>query len=340
MAAVMVVAVSCQKHTYDFTYSPNSPKAGEKVTFTNTSDAGENWVWTFGDGGKSTSKNPTHTYTAAGTYVIEMMADSNKSRRISHVLEVLDSIPSIYLESDTIPQYSPTVIKASYYNPSNATMTFLWSLDEGLFVLTQGELTSDSIIGYFTDYGISTQVGLTITIGDKTTVTQRTVVLADKESSAMTMQTADGQLWRQRIYNGIFEVAKPYDGDQKVIDAANDSTATLNGVNYDIHNMPVLTDKKVQALQVDAINRKLYLILDDGVYVSNANGEALTQIVETQAYTLLIDPERNSIYWSDDEGVKTMPLIVNPKNTISEQLLSKIHAVNTIPYVQRMTISQ
>ena len=28
------------------------------------------WLWTFGDGASSTEQNPTHTYTASGTYTV------------------------------------------------------------------------------------------------------------------------------------------------------------------------------------------------------------------------------------------------------------------------------
>ena len=340
LLAVIGLAVSCQKYTYDFTYSPSAPKAGEKVTFTNISEAGENWVWTFGDGGKSTLKNPTHIYTAAGTYVVELMADSNRNRKISHVLEVLDSIPSIYLAAEEVAQYTPVTLKASFYNPTKATVTYEWTLDESIFVITQGSLTSDSIIGYYTDFGRTTEVSLSLTIAGKTTVSSRTITLTDNEAPFILMQTADGTIWRQRIYNGTYEDARLYDGDASALQEANDSTATLNGVTYDIHSMPVLTDKQISALQVDGINRKLYLILADGVYVANANGDALTRITESLAYTLLIDGERNSIYWTTDDGVYAMPLVNNPQNIISEQILNKIKLVNTVAQVERMVTSQ
>lgn len=337
---VVLGVVSCQKHSYDFTYSPVSPKAGEKVTFTNTSDAGENWVWTFGDGGKSTMKNPSHIYKSAGTFVVELMADSNKTRVTSHVVEVLDSIPTIYVASEIIPQYTEVVIRADYYNPSNSTVGFVWRVDESLFVITAGSLTSDSLTGYFTDYGRTTEVGLTLTLSSKTTELSRTLTLVDKDAPSLAMQTAGGELWRQRIYDGIYEDARRYDGSSSIIEPANDSTAVLNGVIYDIHDMPVLTDKEVRALQVDAINRKLYLIMDDGLYVANANGDALTRIIETEALTLLIHPELNAIYWSDSEGVKAMPLVTNPQNIVSEQLRAKIHAVNRVENVERMLIAE
>lgn len=329
--------VSCQRHSYDFSHSPNSPKAGELVSFANHSTAGESWVWTFGDGTQSTLKNPTHIYTAPGSYVVELMADSNKSRTIAHVLEVMDSVPSIALVSDTLPQYKPVTVKASLYNPKKAKVSYEWTLDESLFVLQEGSLTSDSVVGYYTAYDITTTVGLTITIGDKTTHTERTLVLIDQDAPSLLMEDAYGMVWRQRMYDGVYEDAQPYDDLSELTDA-NDSTAELNGVLYDIHDMPVLTDKTVIALQIDAVNRKLYVIQPDGVYVANANGDALVQIVSTEAYTLLVDAERNCLYWSDVEGVWRMPLVSTPQNTISNQLRDRIRKVNGVEDVVKLVV--
>ena len=177
-------------------------------------------------------------------------------------------------------------------------------------------------------------------IGSKTTEATRSLVLIDRDAPSLVMQAADGWIWRQRIYDGIYEDADLYLGGEEVIALANDSTATLNGVTYDIHNMPVLSDKEVKALQVDALNRKLYLVLSDGLYVANANGDALTLIVEDEVLTLLVNGERNSLYWSNSEGVNAMPLVTNPQNTISEQLRGKIHAVNDVQDVVRMVIGE
>lgn len=337
IALTMIVA-GCQKHTYDFTYSPNNPKIGQKVVFTNTSDAGESWVWKFGDGNQSTIKNPTHVYANVGTYVVELMVDSNKSRKIQHVLEVVDSLPSIYLYSDTAPQYALVTMKVALYNPKNSKVSCLWEVDESIFSLVEGDYTSDSIVGYYTDYGRTTNVGLTITVGSKTTTDQRTITLIDNPAPSLLMLTLTGDMWRQRIYEGMYEYAKHHRGAEQLIEAANDSTAELNGVIYDIHNMPVLTDKDVLALQVDAINRKLYVILDDGLYVANANGEYLTRIWDEPCGTLLVDAERNSIYWSDLQGVWAMQLVTHPQNIISETQFSRIQSVNDVPAVCRMTI--
>jgi PKD repeat protein len=59
-----------------FSYSPESPLVGKKVTFTNESTGTEplSYEWDFGDGGASTAINPQHVYAEPGTYLVRLTA--------------------------------------------------------------------------------------------------------------------------------------------------------------------------------------------------------------------------------------------------------------------------
>jgi PGF-pre-PGF domain-containing protein len=58
-----------------FSASPRSGNAPLSVAFTDTSSNSPSmWSWSFGDGTYSTEKNPSHTYTAAGTYAVSLIA--------------------------------------------------------------------------------------------------------------------------------------------------------------------------------------------------------------------------------------------------------------------------
>lgn len=61
-----------------FRASPTSGTAPLPVNFTDTSTgAPTSWSWTFGDGGTSTAQNPSHTYSAAGTYTARLTATNS-----------------------------------------------------------------------------------------------------------------------------------------------------------------------------------------------------------------------------------------------------------------------
>jgi hypothetical protein len=59
----------------NFTATPASGKVPLTVNFTDTSDASPTcWSWNFGDNTNSTSRNPAHKYTTAGTYNVSLTA--------------------------------------------------------------------------------------------------------------------------------------------------------------------------------------------------------------------------------------------------------------------------
>jgi PKD repeat protein len=60
-----------------FTYSPQSPAIGEEVIFTDTSTGSPTaWQWDFGDGATASEQNPTHAFSAEGTYTVTLTASN------------------------------------------------------------------------------------------------------------------------------------------------------------------------------------------------------------------------------------------------------------------------
>jgi len=64
----------------DFSASQTTGFAPLMVTFSDLSTPeADNWAWDFGDGATSSFQNPTHTYTAAGTYTVSLTASDDYS---------------------------------------------------------------------------------------------------------------------------------------------------------------------------------------------------------------------------------------------------------------------
>jgi len=61
----------------NFVGSPRTGTTPTNVSFTDTSTGSpDDWLWDFGDGGTSTSQNPTHNYTSTGTYTVELYSSN------------------------------------------------------------------------------------------------------------------------------------------------------------------------------------------------------------------------------------------------------------------------
>jgi PKD repeat protein len=73
-----------------FSANTTSGQAPLTVSFTDTSTGGPtNWSWTFGDGGTSAVRHPTHTYTEPGDYTVSLTASnsagSNTATRTGYI---------------------------------------------------------------------------------------------------------------------------------------------------------------------------------------------------------------------------------------------------------------
>lgn len=63
----------------NFTYNPDkSLKEDTLVSFINTSENAQDFVWDFGDGNISTDPNPKHKYRKGGEYKVKLIALSEQ----------------------------------------------------------------------------------------------------------------------------------------------------------------------------------------------------------------------------------------------------------------------
>jgi PKD repeat protein len=108
-----------------FSVSPASPLPGQPVQFTDQStdpDEGglAQWEWNFGDGTKSNEKNPEHTYTTRGCYLVSLKVtddDDSLSDQTSKRLSVGEGCPDILLINFPNPAKSETIFAFEYLKP-------------------------------------------------------------------------------------------------------------------------------------------------------------------------------------------------------------------------------
>ncbi len=202
---------SCsEKIEVNFSYTPAMPKTGQKVTFTNTTSGknedwkAEYWNWEFGDGGKSMSKNPTYVYKKSGKYTIKLRVDSNDNYIKTLDITVFDSIPTVYINTDSIKYYQESNFSVLVYNPSNLSMEYEWTFSGNAKSksLVNGKTKNASLNVYFDKKNVKEKVSVRVKMaGELDTLITREFFVHDVKARSLVMAPKNGKLLRQRIFN-------------------------------------------------------------------------------------------------------------------------------------------
>jgi len=123
------------KPTASFTSSANRSCKGEKVNFTNNSNLGTSYLWSFGDGVTSVLENPGHIYTVPGLYTVTLTVyksnpggsvciDSSKQQ-----IEVVSMLPGSMKLSSYSSECAP--FEVTFVNQNKPSVTAVWDFGDG-----------------------------------------------------------------------------------------------------------------------------------------------------------------------------------------------------------------
>jgi serine protease len=120
-----------------FSGTPLTGTAPLTVAFTDAStNSPTSWAWTFGDGGTSTVKNPSHIYTTAGTYTVALTATnaygSNTLTKTGYVVvSAQNTNPPVAAFSGT-PTSGTIPLTVVFTDAStNAPTSWAWNFGDG-----------------------------------------------------------------------------------------------------------------------------------------------------------------------------------------------------------------
>jgi PKD repeat protein len=102
---------------------------GAEVTFTETADGETTYLWEFGDGETSTDPNPTHLYTADGTYTVTLTVSNGDCEDVS----TLD-VQIVSVGTNDIPQLQDFTLSP---NPGTGQFTLNINLNQASDVRIQ-----------------------------------------------------------------------------------------------------------------------------------------------------------------------------------------------------------
>jgi PKD repeat protein len=119
----------------DFMATPTSGVVPLTVSFTDQSTGvAAAWAWDFGDGGSSTGRNPVHTYAAAGTYTVSLMASNSggASTCTKTDLIVVLPVPLVASFTTSVPTAGCAPLAVSFTDTSSGPVTsWLWEFGDG-----------------------------------------------------------------------------------------------------------------------------------------------------------------------------------------------------------------
>lgn len=306
--------IACKKNDVNFTYSPETPKAGEKVTFTNHTTMGQDWEWDFGDNGTSTLKSPSHTYKIPGTYRVILKVDKRAAWTATKQIEVQDTIPSISCEDTVFYIYKDYTFKANVYNPYNNDIKYKWIFPLNTIYCLPTDTTEtydgSSISVYFTQALDEAPIGLRLIIErDTLPIIEKKFLVQDRQTNSVLLRSANGD-FRQRIFNSRAEDPRLDESAKDLLDIEQDTFQTYNGHDFTLSEIKEIFPE-VEGFHI--ASRKIY-IRAEGLWVANITGANLVQIDETPCVAMTLDTKDSRIYWANEKGVWYMPFIGSDNN--------------------------
>lgn len=318
LSMLLIVCVACKRTNVDFSYTPTTPRAGEKVAFTNLCTEGEKWAWNFGDNSTSLAKNPYHIYKKPGSYVVTLMVDSAKYKRRSKEITIYDTVPTFVCSTDSVLHYQDVTFTANVFNPFSQSLTYQWSVSENCKVLSTSMQENKLVVYYLASTPLDS-VSLLLTLnGQEYHITKHFPVHLT-QAPAVVMQTTDQTILRQRLFETRIEDCKPaVQEDYAYIQQANDTSITFNGTTFYAstlaNTISGFNGLDIQHIQLDAMAQKWYITTSQGLFVANFDGAERVLIDESATGAIYIDVTRNRIYWANSNGLQAMPLIKSKNN--------------------------
>lgn len=310
ISLLMVVAlVACKKKIEpDFTYEPLQPRAGQTISFKNSTSEGEFWNWTFGDGTSSTSKNPSKIYKSPGVYSVSLQVDSNDNYMRTKEIIVYDTVPVITASVDEVKYYEPFTLSALLYNPYKRKVTYDWTFSENAVskqIDEEHKSDKSKITLFFNKTNTTETVLLTVTVGDSVYNISRELKVNDVKARSLIMLDKEGNLWRQRMYvNGLEEPTRYMETQFRNVT----STAVYNDVLYVFDaGSHIKPDEWTDGMQGDGCIVAVNLTAG-----TQENVITSTQHPRHSFYRGMV--RGNNIYWTDyDDFIYKAPASVRNK---------------------------
>ncbi len=147
------ITVSEPAPVADFTGTPTTGDAPLTVAFNDVSSgAVTSWAWNFGDAGTSTLQNPSHTYTAVGTYTVTLTATgpggSDGNTKLNYIT-ANEPAPAAEFTGSPTSGVAPLTVNFTDAT-TNMVTSWLWSFGDGGMSTLQNPSNTFTTVGTYT----------------------------------------------------------------------------------------------------------------------------------------------------------------------------------------------
>lgn len=136
----------------NFSGTPTSGPAPLSVAFTDSStNTPTSWAWTFGDTNTSTDQNPTHVYTAPGTYTVALTATNGTGSDTETKTNYITVLGAPVVDFSGTPTSGTKPLSVAFTDAStNSPDTWYWDFGDGGSDTTQNPTHIYTVIGVYT----------------------------------------------------------------------------------------------------------------------------------------------------------------------------------------------
>jgi PKD repeat protein len=250
----------------------------QEIRFTNSSENAESFSWDFGDGTKSTEKDPVKTYAAAGNYTVTLKAvGPGGTGNYSTDLTIID------------PSQTGSAFKEMYFIEYSNSAIKKISLEPGSLAEVVSDITGIRGVGLAYD-----SVNAKIYYSD--------------------FETANGKIWRMDLDGGNREaivsgITDPYSvvlnlTGGKVYwadDDGNVGRANLDGTGLE-KSFIQIADGQLRGIAYSAKKDILYFyeVNNEDLYAAKSDGTGVAKIVEgAYGYSIYVDDVNGKLYYED-----------------------------------------
>jgi gliding motility-associated-like protein len=120
------ITTACVPATIQFTDQSTTPAGAGTITA---------WSWNFGDGGTSTSQNPSHTFTTGGFYTVSLLITSSTGCQsftsIGRYIRIINGIDADFVYSQPTTCQGPFSVSFQDQSSGPGNLTYLWNFGNG-----------------------------------------------------------------------------------------------------------------------------------------------------------------------------------------------------------------